>query len=40
VQEEEWDEEWEAQFGEEWYSMEESEKERMRRERRDQLWVE
>jgi hypothetical protein len=40
MEEEQWEEEWEEQYGEAWYEMPEEEKARMRRERRDQLWVE
>jgi hypothetical protein len=35
-----WEEEWEEQYGEAWYEMSEEDKERLRRERRDQLWIE
>lgn len=39
-EEERWDDEWEDQFGELWYEMSEEDKEKLRRERREQLWVE
>lgn len=39
-QEELWEDEWEEQYGEAWYEMSEEDKERLRRQRRDQLWVE
>jgi hypothetical protein len=35
-----WEIEWEEQYGEAWYEMSEEEKERLRKERRDLLWVE
>jgi len=35
-----WDEEWEEQLGEAWFEMSEEDKERMRRDRRNLLWVE
>lgn len=36
--EEQWELEWEDKFGEEWWSIPEDEKAKMRRERRDQEW--
>lgn len=39
-EEERWEDEWEELYGEAWYEMSEEDKERLRRERRDSLWVE
>lgn len=39
-EEERWEEEWEETYGDAWYEMSESDKNALRREKRDAMWVE